>query len=56
MRDDLVTAMLILCMFLAAIGGYVAAHDEVARECKRLGGFYVGSEVFMCRPIEEMRK
>lgn len=28
--------------------GWVSAHKTVAHECKTLGGFYVGEEVFKC--------
>ena len=28
--------------------GYVMAHSEVARECERLGGFYVGTKTYTC--------
>lgn len=31
--------------------GWGAAHGEVARECERLGGFYVGNKVFECRRV-----
>ena len=34
-----------LCLYLA---GYVFAHQEVARECTKLGAFYVGDKVFVC--------
>lgn len=35
--------------------GYVNAHSEVARECHRLGRFYVGKTVFHCTAIEERK-
>lgn len=28
--------------------GFATAHDVVARECERLGAFYVGRAVFEC--------
>lgn len=28
--------------------GWISAHSEVARECERLGSFYVGDRVFIC--------
>lgn len=42
------------CLFtsIAAGGyalGYVMAHQEVARECERLGGFYVGPKTYSCQ-------
>lgn len=42
------------CALMASIAcggwylGYVMAHSEVARECERLGGFYVGRKTFAC--------
>ena len=32
--------------------GWVAAHQTVATECKRLGGFFVGSSTFKCHAIK----
>ena len=46
---------LILCVLLSALTfagwtlGYVMAHNEVARECDRLGGFYVGLKTYSCQ-------
>ena len=42
------------CVLLSSIAyvgwflGFVMAHNEVARECERLGGFYVGQKTFVC--------
>jgi hypothetical protein len=33
--------------------GYSIAHYEVAKECERLGGFYVGKKVYKCHKVEE---
>lgn len=33
--------------------GWVIAHLTVADECKKLGKFYVGKDVFECVKIEE---
>ena len=41
---------------LLAVGfyfGWLAAHVMVATECKRLGGFFVGSEVYQCHQVEK---
>ena len=35
-------------VFLEALLGWAAAHDAVARECDRLGGFYVGAATYKC--------
>ena len=32
--------------------GYASAHADVARECERLGGFYVGKMVYKCTKVE----
>lgn len=40
-----------LAIILAFIIGWEAAHRTVATECKKLGKFYVGKEVFECRLI-----
>jgi hypothetical protein len=40
---------------LVAVGhslGHHDAHQEVARECERLGGFYVGKTVYECKVKE----
>lgn len=29
--------------------GWWFAHGEVAEECRKLGGFYVGSSIFDCK-------
>ena len=40
--------------FLVGVArGWVSAHGTVAEECKRLGGFFVGKEVFKCVRISE---
>ncbi len=45
----------ILCVLLSALAfagwllGYVMAHNEVSRECERLGGFYVGPKTYACQ-------
>lgn len=42
---------------LVAIGagflGWIIAHSEVARECERLGAFYVGGTVYQCQAKEQ---
>lgn len=34
------------------LGGQ-AAHDTIAKECQRLGGFYVGSQTYICKIKDE---
>jgi hypothetical protein len=33
--------------------GWAKAHKTVATECKKLGKFYVGNEIFHCVKIEQ---
>ena len=33
--------------------GWVDAHHAIAKECERLGKFYVGKKVYSCVKIEE---
>ena len=48
---DSIVAFLV-ALVITAIGvmlGYAEALSTVARECERLGAFYVGNKVFECR-------
>jgi hypothetical protein len=46
MIQGLIAAIVfVFAMFL----GWVAAHNVVIRECKQLGGFYVGKTVYECK-------
>jgi hypothetical protein len=38
-----------LVLATAVFLGWVVAHNTVARECKQLGGFYVGKTVYECK-------
>lgn len=42
--------------FAGRFVGWDFTHTTVATECKRLGKFYVGKEVFECRKIETEKK
>ena len=39
----------LIWLLIGALAGWVIAHKTIASECKRLGGFYVGDEVFDCK-------
>lgn len=41
-------AWLLVTLAAGFIWGWAAAHNEVARECDRLGSFYVGKTVYVC--------
>lgn len=44
--------MLSILLFVAGFGlGWVYAHSVVASECKKLGKFYVGDQIFTCTQI-----
>lgn len=45
----------VILAFLAWRMGYEQAHREIANECRRLGGFYVGSTTYRCTAVEEVR-
>jgi competence transcription factor ComK len=48
MSDSIwVSALIVLC-FIAAGFGNAVGHSTVARECERLGAFYVGNKTFTC--------
>ena len=50
-RETIVVAIV---PFLVGVArGWVSAHGTVAEECKRLGGFFVGKEVFKCVEISK---
>lgn len=42
-----------LAIILAFVVGWEVAHRTIATECKKLGRFYVGNEVFECVKIED---
>ena len=33
--------------------GYQHGHHQVAAECERLGGFFVGKKIYKCHAIED---
>ena len=47
-------ALLIVFGILAGIlFGWVFAHETVAADCDRLGGFYAGTKVYECKRTEK---
>ena len=42
-----------VCLVFGYWIGYTGAHADVARECERLGGFYVGKTVYKCTKVEK---
>lgn len=43
----------LLCLVVGYWLGYTSAHVDVAHECERLGGFYVGKTVYKCTKVEK---
>lgn len=43
----------VVLIFLAYKFGWVEAHQMVAKECERLGSFFVGKKVYYCNLIIE---
>lgn len=39
----------IFALCLGILIGWVSAHTTVARDCDRLGAFFVGDSVYKCR-------
>lgn len=45
---------LLLGFIVGAWIGWKSAHVTVAEECKRLGGFFVGNQVFKCIEVRNV--
>ncbi|WP_313082616.1 hypothetical protein [Pulveribacter sp.] len=47
-------AALVTCsiFLLGALCGWVYAHGVIAAECERLGGFYVGTNIYECKRVD----
>lgn len=48
--------LLVIGLILGIYIGWVQAHHTIARECRKLGSFYVGSSVFKCLEIKKDSK
>ncbi len=51
MIDDILIAAVYVA--LGVLVGWLLAHNEVATECQRQGGFYVGNKDFKCEVIQK---
>lgn len=50
----MIAAFFALLAFVAGVAfGWGWAHQTVAAECERLGGFFVGQKVYRCAPPVE---
>lgn len=47
--------VILLCALIGYWIGWVHAHNTVADECERLGGFYVGKKIFKCEKVESRK-
>ena len=47
-----VITAVVLAALIAAFATWGIAHNVIATECKRLGGFYVGSSTFKCEEVK----
>lgn len=43
----------IVMLSIAFYAGRIWAHGEIANECEKLGGFYIGKKIFRCTKIEK---
>jgi hypothetical protein len=50
MTEGFLAICTLLCGF---VFGWVAAHDEVAKECDKLGKFYIGDTVYECKAVSK---
>lgn len=48
-ENSVLGAILILVIVIPTFIGWVFAHQTVAKECERLGAFYVGDKTYECR-------
>jgi TM2 domain-containing membrane protein YozV len=52
----LLGVFLVIVFWAAILIGWVVAHNTVAKECKKLGSFYVGNTVYECKVKTEEQK
>lgn len=43
--------LLVIGLVLGIWIGWIQAHNTIAKECRKLGWFYVGSSIFKCVEI-----
>lgn len=48
--------LIILALWFGYKVGWEQAHSTVARECDRLGSFYVGDKTYVCTDIKVKEK
>jgi len=48
MRDTVETLVLLAMFMVCFFGAWATSASTIARECEKLGAFYVGSTVYKC--------
>lgn len=49
----LIVLVFVIGLFVGFFKGWVMAHHTIAVECERLGGLFVGKDVYTCVKIKE---
>lgn len=49
----LLTIGILIAFIVGHCNGWIVAHATIAKECERLGGFYVGKKTYKCVEVEE---
>lgn len=50
MLEGIIGAIVLVCVFCF---GWVHAHNSIAKECEKLGGFYIGNTVYECKAVSK---
>lgn len=53
MRESYLVLIIITVAFFMYGAGLVAAHQEIKTECDKLGGFFVGNNIFKCERVSQ---
>ena len=48
-------AKLMLVLLIGIWLGWILTHHIIAKECERLGGFFIGKNIYKCNAIEPRR-
>lgn len=49
----LLTIGILFAFIVGHYNGWIVAHATIAKECERLGGFYVGKKTYKCVEAKE---
>ena len=53
MRESYLVLIIITVAFFMYEVGFAAAHQEIKTECNKLGGFFVGDNIFKCERVSQ---